>query len=188
MISNVISQPRNLAQERERGLDIDVTYSLPVDALNGRITLHSVATHYIEHVISDGLTTIDYAGVNGTVATNTANVPSWRLTNSVAYDGEEFGAIATARSVSGGIFDPTLSAATLARYYIPGATYVDLGLTAKIKATRGAAEFFLNIDNVFNKDPVIAAPFSQPFLYAPINGFLYDTIGRNYRVGFRYRM
>ena len=90
--------------------------------------------------------------------------------------------------MSGGRYDPTISPALFAPYRIPGATYFDLGLTAKVKWAGHQADFFFNIGNVLDKDPVIVPQFTQTDLYAPINPAFYDSIGRDFRFGIRWRL
>ena len=60
-----------------------------------------------------------------------------------------------------------------------GATYVDLGGT--YRATDYLTAYFM-VDNLLNKDPV-AAPGTTVSL--GVNPFLYDALGRTYRIGFR---
>jgi outer membrane receptor protein involved in Fe transport len=62
-----------------------------------------------------------------------------------------------------------------------GATYVDLGGTYNVNENTTA---YFKVDNLFDKDPV-AAPTTN--VSPGVNPFLYDVIGRMYRLGVRLR-
>jgi outer membrane receptor protein involved in Fe transport len=83
---------------------------------------------------------------------------------------------------------PTSTAAnmTIDNNRIAGATYFDANATVKLF---GDIEAFLAVDNILNKDPVQVAP-GPVFAGAPIsvNPALYDTLGRTFRFGFRFRL
>lgn len=185
VITSIISRPQNVAEQRQRGFDIEGSYSRSVGE-DGRVTLRSLATHYITNRVNDGIAITDYAGFNSW--NSSLNVPNWRFVNSVSYDSSRMSASLTARTISGGYYDATLSASTLAPYKIPGATYLDLGASIKRQIGGHKVEFYGRIDNLLNTDPVILAAYNQPFLYAPINGGLYDILGRDFRFGVRFQM
>lgn len=185
-ITTIFRTPRNFAQERERGLDFEASYVANLSdfspSLGGRVTLRALATHFITRTVFDGVSTDEAVGEN------TGGLPRWRIQSSLAYDDDTVGAQFTARSVSSGVYDVTYTAANIADNRIPGATYFDLSLTYKFPALKGEGEFFLNVDNLFNKDPVIIPPQGQQFAIAPVNSLLYDTMGREFRVGLRFKM
>lgn len=185
-VSNVITAirltPQNLAVEREHGLDIEASYRVDL----GRSTtlgLRVLATHLFARYIDDGLSR------NYLDGENTGALPKWRVVSTASVERGPLRVQATARSVSSGVYDREYTSATLANNYIPGATYVDLGFSAKVPlAGKGEGEFFLNVDNLFNKDPVIVESLGSPQGVAPVNASLYDTLGREFRVGFRVKI
>lgn len=187
VITSILRSPVNLATEKLKGFDIEGTYrtdmSNIIGSLGGRLTLRGLATYTDTRYIDDGLTRDEQAGEN------VGAIPKWRVNASVGYDSDTVGALFSARYVSPGVYDKAFTAADLAPEdnKISGATYYDLSLTLKFPASAGKGEFFVNVDNVFNKNPVNVAPLLQPFLYAPVNAQLYDTLGREFRVGARIR-
>lgn len=180
VITQILRTPRNFARERERGLDIEASYS--TDFANGRLTVRSLATHFITRTVSDGVS------VDEAVGENTGGLPRWRVNSSVGFDNETFNTQLTARSVSSGVYDVLYTSSTLANNRIPGATYLDFAIAFKFPALSGKGEFFFNVDNVFNKDPAIVPPQAQQFAGAPVNAQLYDTVGRDFRIGLRFRL
>lgn len=187
-IATVFRLPRNFAVERAKGIDFEGSYSIPVGSAGGRITIRALATHFITRTVSDGVSTDEAVGENAASLENTVALPKWRLLNTVGYDDKIFGAQLSARTVSSGVYDVTFTSATLADNRIPGATYFDLALAFKFQTRGGQGEFFFNVDNVFNKDPVIVSPLNQQFIVAPVNAQLYDVLGREFRAGIRFKL
>jgi outer membrane receptor protein involved in Fe transport len=60
-----------------------------------------------------------------------------------------------------------------------GATYVDFGGTYNVTDQVSA---YFKVDNLFNESP---APAPQTNVFYGVNPYLYDVLGRMYRVGFR---
>jgi iron complex outermembrane recepter protein len=68
---------------------------------------------------------------------------------------------------------------TIDNNVMKGATYVDLGGTYQV--SNGVTAYF-KVDNLVNKSPV---PAPQTSVYYGANPYLYDVLGRMYRVGVR---
>lgn len=192
------TQPFNAASQQVRGLDIDMSYRLPLDRLfgdtNGALTLRGLTTRYIENEFN--------SGVPGTVVLNTVGVnggqgstPKWIYRVSAAYDNDDFSITAVGRGVSKGKYVAngvecqtgcpvsTVNAPTYESNRIKGAFYMDLNLTQKFAANVGAdGEFFFNVTNLFNADPILL-----PETGLAANSTYSDLLGRQFRVGFRVR-
>jgi len=181
----VTTVPLNLSVERERGLDIEGSYrqdlSQIVTGWDANLTLRVLGTHIFTRYTDDGLTR-DYAD-----GENSGALPKRKVNSSLTYEGGPFRGQFSARSVSSGVYDRAFTSAILADNHIPGATYFDLGVSWKMPFAKdsGEGEFFVNVSNLFNKDPVYVLPTAQQFLVAPVNAALYDTLGREFRAGFR---
>jgi outer membrane receptor protein involved in Fe transport len=193
------TQPFNAASQKVRGVDIDASYRLPLDRLfndaDGAFTLRSLATRYIENRFD--------SGVPGTVVLNTAGVnggqtgtPKWIYRFSAAYDSDTFGITAIGRGVSAGKYVAngiecqttcpvsTVNAPTYERNRVSGAFYVDLNVTTKFDALgRGDGEFFINVTNVFDSNPILL-----PETGLAANSTYSDLLGRAFRVGMRLRL
>ena len=193
------TQPFNAASQEVRGVDIDASYRLRLDRLfsgaDGTFTLRGLATHYIENRFD--------SGVPGTVALNTAGVnggqastPEWIYRFSASYDSDAFGITAIGRGVSSGKYVAngiecqtdcpvsTVNAPTYERNRVSGAFYVDLNITTKFDAlNRGDGEFFLNITNLFDSNPILL-----PETGLAANSTYSDLLGRAFRVGMRLKL
>lgn len=188
VITFITRSPFNISTEEERGLDIDATYRRNLsdfrDSWSGALTLRVLATHIFTRYTNDGITVDEAAGENSGSAT-LSSVPKWKVVSSIAYNNDSFAAMLTARTVSGGVYDVTYTAADINNNHIPGATYWDLALNYRVAKMTGSPEVFFNVDNLFNKDPVIVAPLAQQQFVAPVNASLYDVLGRTVRGGVR---
>lgn len=184
--NNVITfinlSPQNLAVERERGLDIEASYRTTLGA-DTRLQLRVIATHLFTRYLDDGIS------INRLDGENTGTLPKWRVVSSAALESGPFRVQFTGRSISSGVYDREFTPAILADNNIPGATYVDMAFQAKVPVGgNGEGEFFVNVDNLFDKDPVIVESLTSPQGVAPVNASLYDTLGRELRVGFRIKL
>ncbi|MGE4064438.1 MAG: TonB-dependent receptor plug domain-containing protein [Rhodospirillaceae bacterium] len=202
--NTIFIQPFNLARQNARGLDFDVTYALPLstfsDDMDGTIRLRALASHYIKNFRDTGLTApTDTAGEN-----NGGGPASWRWSASATYDAEPLSVTLTARGVSSGTYNNDfvecqtgcpISAApnfTVNSNHIPGAIYWDFATSYEIFTADegdGNVEAFLNIKNITNKDAVMVGGngnFATDTVTT--NTANYDSHGRTYRVGIRFRM
>ncbi len=204
-ITDINIRPFNLVSQLARGVDFEVSYRTQLDAIvpgwDGGIALRFLATNYLKNYSSNGIT-IPYEGAGVNASANGA-VPSWRWTASGVYSTETINFSMTARGTSAGVYNnsniqctsgcpvSTGNNRTVDTNAIAGAVYWDTSVGYKFTAGEtGNAELFLNIRNVFDKDPVVVAPGPGGYTYeaAPYNGALYDALGRTFRAGVRFKM
>ena len=193
------SQPFNAASQKVRGVDIDMSYRLPLDRIfdssEGSFTIRGTATRYIENLFDSGVpgsVVLDSVGVNGGQTTT----PTWIYRVSAAYDTEDFSITAVGRGISDGKYVAngiecqtncpvsTTQFPTYESNRVSGLFYTDLNLTHKFRAgpsTEG--QFFLNITNLFN-----AEPLQLPETGLAANSTYSDLLGRQYRVGVRVEL
>ncbi len=198
-------QPKNFATEKARGLDIEASYAVPLASINdswdGRLGVRMLATHYISYVINSGLPglpAIEYAGV---VAGS--GVPSWRTQTNLSYALDPINLGLSLRTISGGknvatqiectsgCPASTATNATVDNNRVNSAFYVDLNLGYKLRTGEaGESEFFFNVRNLANRDPEIVprGPGGTSYALLPTNVGLYDTQGRVFRAGVRFKM
>ncbi|MET0497790.1 MAG: TonB-dependent receptor [Steroidobacteraceae bacterium] len=185
-------QAFNLAKARNKGVDIETSYR--TDLLSGSLTLRALATHVISFLTDSGVVgtiPVESAGVNLGNPVTSSGIPDWKLHLTQGWNNDKFGVTLTERWISDGVYSneyiecqtdcpvSTITRQTIDNNDMKGATYVDLGGT--YAATEHITAYFM-IDNLLNKDPV-AAPGTTVSL--GINPFLYDALGRTYRIGFR---
>jgi outer membrane receptor protein involved in Fe transport len=203
-ISQVLIVPINLARQISRGIDFEASYRRPL--FGGDVSLRLLASRYLKNYADNGINApTDNVGTNSqniTAATasgsGATSLPKWRWYASIGWDRDPVAITLIARGFSDGFYNPayvectsacptsTAANMTIDNNRIAGATYFDANATVKLF---GDIEAFLAVDNILNKDPVQVAP-GPVFAGAPIsvNPALYDTLGRTFRFGFRFRL
>lgn len=182
-ITSLIRSPINVASEKERGLDIEASGAFDLTSTT-KLLARALASHIFTRTLALGNTV---QRLDGSYGQNGGSLPKWRLNASFGIEHGPVQTTVTARYVSPGVYDRAYTAANIADNHIAGATYYDLALSFDVPSMGGKAQFFVNVDNVLNKDPVIVYSSVQPFLVAPVNAAVYDTIGREFRAGFRIK-
>ena len=196
-------QPFNLATQIYRGIDIEAGYNMPLDMLladaGGDLSFRFMATHYIKAYQNTGLSKpTDTAGQNN----GTGAVPNWRWRASAGYTNETVSLSLTARGITSGTYlnsnvecttgcpISTADNRTVDNNRIAGAVYLDTSMSYKFGVAETDMEVFFNVKNVLNTEPAVVAPGPGGFTYeAPAaNATLYDTLGRVFRAGVRFRM
>ncbi len=184
----------NAASLATKGYDIEATYrtSMSGIGLPGSFTVRALATHVIDYITTSdviGTIPIDTAGVNGVVVGGMT--PSWKGLFTESWDTDTFSLSLTQRWISDGVYSnewiecqtncPVATDAhpTIDNNKMKGYLYVDAGGTYEVSEKVTA---YFKVDNLFNKSPA-AAP--QTDVGYGANPYLYDVLGRMYRVGFR---
>jgi iron complex outermembrane recepter protein len=198
------SQPENLAFLSQKGWDIEMGYTTNldrfVDSWSGDLALRAIGTHIQESLRDDRRNPpIDAAG------TNSGTGPlSWRWLFTANYSLDPISIGWTGRYMSSGQYgggtsryvecqpgscpDWTSYAPTIDFNHIDSRFYHDLSISYKILETEDGANVtgFLNIQNLMDKEPPMVA--STNYWYMTVNPQLYDTIGRKFYAGIRFRM
>jgi len=200
-ISQIVVQPVNLAKQISRGVDFEASYRTSLEdsapSIGGNLTMRLMATRFLKNYTNNGINK-----PTDTVGTNNANggaflsLPKWRWNATLGWDKGPIALTLTARGFSAGVQNtsyiecssgcPTSTAAnmTINDNHLPGATYFDVSMRYAI---REKATVFLSVDNLFNKDPAqVAYGTSVGGANLPVNAALYDTLGRQFRLGIRY--
>jgi len=200
----VDSAPFNLAALHQRGWDIETGYTTTLDQLvdswSGELTLRAIGTHVVYSRRNDGRNPVtDAAG------TNSSQGPlSWRWLFNANYEVSNIGIGWTGRYMSSGGYGSdtqqyigcsagscpvnTTARPTIDINHIDSRFYHDLSLTYKFRETEsgGGMQAYLNIMNVLDKAPPLVG--SVAYWYMTVNPQLYDTIGRRFYAGIRFRM
>jgi len=192
----VFESPFNFAQQRAKGIDIESSYRMPVGS--GNLTMRAMATRYIKNYFNNGIDApIDTVGMNAPGGT-----PKWlyRVQGNYANKAFEFNLIG--RGVSSGVYDTsfvecttacpasTVTNRTINDNHIDGAFYVDATTSQEVEMGGRTLQLFLNVTNLFDKDPPVVAPGPAGSAYATpaTNQSLFDLLGRTYRVGVRFKL
>jgi iron complex outermembrane receptor protein len=199
-VTQITVKPINLFSEVAEGVDLEASYRMPL--WQGELGIRALATHVIERRIDDGVTLIDLAGDNaaGVSAAAEGSAANWRYFGVVGYDRGNYAVSLIGRGVSGGVLEnshiecrsacppSTLSRKTIDDNHVDGAFYADLSIVYRPQLPKHRVELFAKIDNVADTPPA-AVPSNGTivFIDTGTNPLLYDTVGRTYRVGVRYR-
>jgi iron complex outermembrane receptor protein len=200
VISTVAVQPFNLATQVVRGIDYEAGYTLPLNSLvgtwPGRLDFRAFATNFKKDYLSTA-TILNAAGQN-----SSTYPPTWRFSSVVSYTQSAWTASVTARGLSAGKYNDNwiqctancpasnVINRTVSDNHLPGAIYFDTSLAYKVFENDAGSnvEVYFNVRNLANRDPAIFAqnaPGGYSYSLNSDNGYLYDVLGRVYRLGFR---
>lgn len=204
VITLITSTPINFAKQISKGIDFEASYRSGL--FGGNLSIRALATRYLKNYQDNGINLpTDNVGKNSAdvslaaaSGSGSTSLPKWRYFASVGWDRDSFGAVFSARGFSDGFYNPafvecttgcptsTTDNQTIDNNSIPGAIYFDANVTLKITPK---VESFLVVDNLLNTDPVqIGIGPSVGGAPLSVNQSLYDTLGRVFRVGLRFKL
>lgn len=192
----VSASPFNFNRIKVRGMDYEASWRLPLDSFldsGSALTLRGAATNYLENTIDNGISVpVDTAGQN---SGQTSGTPSWIFRMSATFDTPSYAVSVVGRGVSSGTYSntyvvctancPPSTAAnpTIDNNHVAGTFYTDMNFTAKIRVGGSDGQVFLNITNLFDRDPIML-----PETGLSANSTFSDLLGRSFRVGVRFNM
>jgi outer membrane receptor protein involved in Fe transport len=174
----ILTQGLNAASLTTHGVDTEINYSVPIG--QGNLSFRGLASY------QPSLVTVQFPGAVRIDAAGAAGQASWKLTGFLGYTDGKFSANLqerwrNAEKQSG---NPTL---VYSDPKIPAAAFTDLTLSYQATAEFGKAEFFLSIQNLFDKTAPVyistAYASSPGFYYPAVNGD--DIVGRYFTMGVR---
>jgi len=179
-ISQIRQVPFNAARQKVKGIDFDFSYRSGLDAIGlpGRISIAARAAYVDTHeTIPPGAATA-VADLDFTVPKISWNSTiQYQLDNFTGYvQVSGFGKTKYSRTLLGPEdegYDPGLSNSISSNRF-PAYQYVNLGLSRKV-GDKDQFTVYMIVNNLFDKKPPSNYFFSQSFLY--------DPLGRSYRVG-----
>jgi outer membrane receptor protein involved in Fe transport len=189
-IAKVGSPLLNLNSQKTNGVDFELQYRLPEFGI-GQFNLGVAGTYTAQ------LETFDTAGasVGGNLAGESRGTPKWRVTTNLSHELGRFNTILTARYNSAfkyrnDLADPTdpgydpTKTNSINDNHLPASLYLSVTENIHLSDRRDGPTVFFVVDNLFDKDP----PFGSYLPLQAIGGFNpYDSIGRSYKVGFRFK-
>jgi len=201
-ISSIDLPSLNVAELRASGIDFEMDYRIPLDwagASGSALNLRVLAS-YIQHLITDdGVTSIDRAGQNGYPIGLTAAIgarvpqsPHWTMDATATLQMPRTTVTANVRLIGAGRYDNTLIGPDEPGYdvtlpnsisdnHVEAVAYLNLAATYDLfERGNGKIQIYGAIDNVFDRDPPVAPQAIQT------NPYLYDVLGRTYRIGMRF--
>jgi outer membrane receptor protein involved in Fe transport len=189
-VSRVDVPQLNLNALKTDGVDIEISYAVPIDAIGvpGTLNFRALGT-WVDHFRTiTKVSNIDTAG--------TASSPRWSWNGLFHYNLEPYTFDFMIRYTSSLIFDPTLvgldgltpgtaayntTAAlsnSVSQNHWPAALYFNTSIAYDFwQENDRRAQVYFNIDNLFDKQPPIVA--------ISISGSPYDLVGRSFKLGVR---
>ena len=183
LITTVSNGPVNMQQVRVRGIDFEGVYSLPLGS--DRLDMRLMATYIDKAEMDNGVTRSDLVdAVNQPTIAALGGNPRWRFNAAANYVADRFRLSLTGRYVGGGRIDPAYTSKDLDVLRVSGRLYFDLSgeYTLYGKGSDGSLVLFGTIQNLTDKDPPITGVGGYGTTRA-----LYDTIGRQYTAGIRFK-
>lgn len=178
VITEVTSSQQNFAQERTTGFDIEAAYGFDLEA-GGRMSFRLLASKMNEISTDDGFAVLDAAGEAGR---------DWRVSGNASYRNGPLTLAANMRYIGGGAIDNeyNVSALDVQDNYQDAVAYFGASVQYVVMETDSSeVTAFGRIDNLFDSDPpALYATGQQP---TQTNNALYDTVGRSFSVGLRFK-
>jgi outer membrane receptor protein involved in Fe transport len=203
--TRVLIEPFNLNTLKARGLDFEANYNVSasdiIDGWNGNLSIRGLATNYIENLTSYGIPSVpslNTAGTNGG-----SGPPHWRFNVTGIYSNEPFTVGLTARGASQGKLSDayiqcttgcpvaTVNNETINNNQLPGTFYFDVNLSYEfMKGEDGVGSVFFNVSNLLDAAPAVVpvGPSGLSQISQGTNPYLYDELGRFFRLGVRFNM
>ncbi len=211
-VTKIVSSEFNLAAETLAGIDYEADYTKRLEdlssALKGQFGWRLLVSQYLEAMENTGLGVgpNNIYSVLGDEGQETVGPAHWHLTTSLNYALDQWQASLTGRLQSAGVIDdryiqcstncptaiPTQNIVTITDNHIPGFFYLDGSFAYSFNVQeKSTLQIYFNVRNIFNRAPGIVPAGPTDYTYTePLSkdqdGF--DLLGREYRLGFRYRL
>ena len=172
----------NLVEAGVKGMDFEVGYRRPLG--DGNLGLRFFGSYLAEHSFTDQFgNKIDSAGETGG-----SSLPEWQGVLNVNYSRGPMTLAVTERYIGSGTRDNReIEGIDIDDNTVDAAWYTNLRFSYDIEMA-GTARVFLNVENLFDKDPPLApGPFSFFGGAGHTNARLFDMLGRRYTVGVRFQ-
>ncbi len=209
-IHTVVTSPQNVAYEIVRGIDVESSYRMSmadvVDSWEGDLSLRVLATFTLKtESFNPTLSTnqlVDGKGVLGGFAIagySGRTNPDYKINSQLRYTTERASVSLGLRYTPKGVYNnaftecasgcPANDTRTINSNRIASDTVVDLGMTwDPMPDAEMDSEVFLSIQNLLNSPPPFVAGGNGSGWYSGMNVRDYDTIGRFFTVGVRFKM
>ena len=199
-IYSITTGPQNQAKLLGQGVDYEASYQTALSdlyaPLDGNLNVRVVATNVLSRINDSGIAgptqVLDSAGIGAS--------PRWGVNTSVTYSLDKFRVLWTGRFISRGRQNstsyqctsgcPTVSGFnTVDNNYLPPYFLQNLSFTYRFyQDGSNNAEAFFVVDNLMDKQPPPAPNQFAGATYGLMTNAMYDTIGRRFRAGVRFKM
>jgi len=191
-VIRVQTSPVNLNSELSRGMDIEISYQVPLtswlpDRDPGTLTVRAVAGYIDEYSqVSPLAPTANQAGnATANATSGVAALPRTRGTLTLNHARGPVGIFLQTRYIGAMTWDKTQVLGVTTDYNeVPSTTYLDGQVSYKVRVGERAFDVYLNVQNVLDKG-LVYAPRRGGATPLPTDPGLYDQVGRMFRLGVR---
>jgi outer membrane receptor protein involved in Fe transport len=184
-LSHIRTFPLNVSSQKTSGLDFQVDYTMPV--MEGDLSLRLLGNYVMTQTQTALGVKIDYAGNIGPDSA-VSGIPELRTTASATYAQGPASITVQTRYISGSKLNNAWTAKDVDDNTVPRIAYLDVRGSYEL---RDSITLFAAIDNVTNVDPptIPASPAQgqTAYYFTAVRGDIYDTVGRSYRAGVRFK-
>jgi iron complex outermembrane receptor protein len=179
----VATTPINANSQSVSGLDFQADYQFPI--LTGNLDLHLLGNYVDEQTQTAQGSTFDYAGSIGPDSA-VRGIPKFRSTAAATYLEGPWQGTVQGRFIGAAKLNNAWGPLQVDNNDIPFVAYLDLRLSYKWNDN---IQLYGAIDNVTNVPPPITpgTTNSQNFYDQGITDYIYDAIGRQFRIGIRVK-
>jgi outer membrane receptor protein involved in Fe transport len=178
----------NIASQTTSGFDMELNYQRDIpDVFSDRdatLGVRLFANYVDRFLVFNGKTTSNQDSCLS------CQDPKWEVQALYTYATGPYRATVVNRLIGGGQYnniydpqDPSYVPNAIQNNHVNPILYTDLNLALDFTKWGMDSEAFLNIDNIFDRDP----PFAFGLKYGPNANPLYDVVGRMYKVGVRFK-
>lgn len=184
LLSQINVFPNNIARLKTSGIDYQLDWTVP--ALGGNLNFRVLGNYIIELQQQQLGSTFNLAGAIGPDNLGGTGFPRARFTASTTFNKGGVSVTAQTRFIGAAKLNSAWGPKDVDDNTVPAIAYVDLRGSWKVT---DHLQVFATVDNLLNKAPpnVAAGPGQgqTSYYFTPINGLIYDAIGRQYRLGAR---
>jgi len=184
LLSQINVIPNNIARLTTSGIDYQLDWTVP--ALGGNLNFRVLGSYILQLEQQQLGTTFKLAGAIGPDNLGGTGFPRARFTASTTWNKDDISLTAQTRFIGAAKLNSAWGPKDVDDNKVPAIAYVDLRGSWQMNKH---VQLFATVDNLLNKAPPnVAASQAQgqsAFYFTPINGIIYDAIGRAYRAGVR---
>lgn len=184
------TSPFNLTSQKTSGVDFEGRWKVGIGSGDTSLTLRLLGSYVRKNIVFSPLIANPVNDVGNIISQSLGqgvSQPRWRVTGAVNLDSGPFSAFIQTRYIDAFTWDKTRTLGVDTDFNrVSPQVYVDAQFSAKVPLFGNDQEFYINIQNLLDKQPPYA-PLPTGATPLPTQAGLYDQVGRMFRVGFRAR-
>ncbi|NLR40552.1 TonB-dependent receptor [Novosphingobium sp. ERW19] len=188
-VVKTLTAPFNLTRQETSGVDFEARWRLGLGS-DSKVTMRLLGSYVHKNIVFSPLIANPVNDVGNLISQSIGQAtsqPRWRVTGTVNFDKGPFAAFVQTRYIGAFTWDKTRTLGVDTDFnYVSPQVYVDAQLSVKVPFMDHDQEFYLNVQNLLDKQPPYA-PLPTGATPLPTQPVLYDQIGRMFRVGLRAR-